>query len=164
MQESWHTNDFSKQNAHYFDPGCHLRHSALRDDLRFRSGGITHEDLRWHLHLFAIAIDRFLTHNTKECPRDRRKPLWLDILFTLFADAERAFTDAAQNSPSVSQLLRFAVDVTDCEITFGSALNFVYLIRTLFNCNAVAPPDPSLQLSDARFQNTLESGQVVFRR
>jgi hypothetical protein len=86
VQESWHTNDFSKQNADYFDPGCHyaIPHCGTTS---VRSGGITHEDLRWHLHLFAIAIDRFLTHNTKECPRDRRKPLWLDILFALLADA-----------------------------------------------------------------------------
>jgi hypothetical protein len=63
-------------------------------------------------------------------------------------------------SPStVPELIGFAVDVTDCGLTFGSALNFIYLIRALFNRNVLALADPSMQLWNACLHNGLKSAQ-----
>lgn len=53
----------------------------------------------------------------------------MNFFFAFLAESERAFTDAAQSRAHVTQSFGIAVDVGDGERTFGSALNFIHLIR-----------------------------------
>jgi hypothetical protein len=48
----------------------------------------------------------------------------------------------------IAQLFGSAIDVRNCESTVGCALDFVHLIRTLLNRNAVPLTRPSLQVRD----------------
>src|ERR1700691_2181332 len=93
------------------------------------SGGATEQVAAWRLNLFKIQIvvDGFLAPYTKRGPRHRGKPLWVNLLIALLARPEAAFLDATERRTGVSNLVKFTVEVTNRECTFGSRLDLFHL-------------------------------------
>src|ERR1039457_6528426 len=74
-------------------------------------GGATEEVATPRFVLSKIAVYGFLAPNAKCSPRQRGKPLRVDVFIAILAGPKAAFVDNADSRTSVSKLVEFAVEV-----------------------------------------------------
>jgi hypothetical protein len=102
------------------------------------------EVARWWLHFFRVTIEGFLAPYTKWRPRHSCEPLRVDVSITLLALPKAAFVDTKDSRPDISQLVKFAVEITDRECVFRGLLDFFQLIGGSLNSDTVAMADEPL--------------------
>src|SRR5208282_2328066 len=103
---------------------------------------------RLNLFKIKIVVYGFLAPYTKCGPRHRSKPLRVDVVIALLARPEAAFLDATERRTGVSKLVKFTVEVTNRECTFGSRLDLLQLIRASLNRDPLAVAGEAFQFSN----------------
>jgi hypothetical protein len=99
--------------------------------------------------------------NAKRGPGYGAQPLRMYLLFTLLTDTETAVLNPAESRACIPEIIRFAINVADCEGNFRGTLHLLNFICALFNRDVVTFSHPALQLCYPRFEHLLKGIQVV---
>jgi hypothetical protein len=110
-----------------------------------------------------VTVHGFLALQTTQGPWHGCEPFRMDVFITLLALPKVAFVDTNQGHLGVSQLVEFAVEITDRECAFRCLLDFFKLIGASLNADTVAMTDKSLQLNNPSVENSLKPSEFSFR-